>query len=65
MGNYPDKKLHTIQLENGTWEARITIGGTPYLGDGDTESQAIDDVMIACGKFHDGNSVAADRDLWG
>lgn len=60
-----DIKLRTGQNENGTWWARQKIDGCPFLGEGETESQALDDLMIASGNFKKDNNQASDAGLWG
>lgn len=59
------KKLRTNRLENGTWEARQVIDGYPYLGEGNIEDEAINDLMEAAGIFDRDNQVSADAENWG
>lgn len=61
----PTTDLNTGENVNGTWWARQTIDKFTYLGEGDTESEAIDDLMIACGKFENDKNDSVDSGLWG
>jgi len=60
--------LSTFRNLNGTWSARMTYGGVPYLGEGDTDREAIAELTLAMGLLNEINVInkmAPDHDLHG